>query len=180
MSEVKETVQYQWIKGENFGQIVEVESTDGKLIYFTNGTKILKTAVNEFMQPVVNGEIPMPGAEKAAQVLFGKKETKATKPAPVQTQTPAESNNPKSSQSPEPTIMGNMIMKMSKKNVVNVPIQINLNIPTPALYAMLSEGMEQEDLNDEIMAVALQQIEIDNLTDYLKENVSLFLSEYYS
>ena len=73
-----------------------------------------------------------------------------------------------------------MILKMSKKNVVNVPIQINLNIPTPTLYAMLGEGMEEEDLNDEITEVALSQIKIDKLQEYIKLSVTDFLSEYYS
>ena len=45
---------------------------------------------------------------------------------------------------------------------------------------MLSGGMEEEDLNEEILAVALQQIEINNLQAYIKENVSQFLKEYYS
>ena len=40
--------------------------------------------------------------------------------------------------------------------------------------------MEVEDLNEEIMEVALQQIEINNLTEYLKDNISTFLKEYYS
>jgi hypothetical protein len=76
--------------------------------------------------------------------------------------------------------MGAMILKMSKKNVVNVPIQINLNIPTPTLYTMLGEGMEEEDLNDEITEVALSQIKIDKLQEYIKLSVTDFLSEYYS
>ncbi len=69
---------------------------------------------------------------------------------------------------------------MSKKNVVNVPIQINLNIPTPQLYSMLGEGMETEDLNQEISEVAMSQIEISKLQEYIKANVTDFLSEYYS
>ena len=74
----------------------------------------------------------------------------------------ANTTNTVEAAQPEPTVMGKMIMKMSKKNVVNVPLQININIPTPELYAMMSGGMEEEDLNEEIMAVALQQIEINN------------------
>ena len=76
--------------------------------------------------------------------------------------------------------MGKMIEKMSKKNVVQIPININVNIPTPSIYAMLSEGMEEEDLNDEIIQSALNQIDINNLQEYVKENVSNFLSNYYS
>lgn len=177
MAEVQEeTVKYQWIKGDNFGKIVEVQSEDNDFIYFTDGNRIFKEVASEFLEKVIDGNIPFPGADQAAKVISGE-----IKPTinPVQNQTtPAVET--RSTTTTEPTVMGKMIMKMSKKNVVNVPIQINLNIPTPALYSMLSEGMEAEDLNEEIMQVALQQIEIDNLTEYLKENVSLFLSQYYS
>ena len=68
---------------------------------------------------------------------------------------------------------------MSKKNVVNIPIQINLNIPTPQLYSMLGEGMEEQDLNEEITGVALSQIEMDKLQEYIRSSVTDFLSEYY-
>lgn len=175
MAEVQEeTVKYQWIKGDNFGKIVEVQSEDDDFIYFTDGNRIFKDVASEFLEKVIDGNIPFPGADQAAKVITGE-----IKPVtnPIQNQT---ASNVEAQSTTEPTVMGKMIMKMSKKNVVNVPIQINLNIPTPALYAMLSEGMEAEDLNEEIMQVALQQIEIDNLTEYLKENVSLFLSQYYS
>lgn len=175
MAEVQEeTVKYQWIKGDNFGKIVEVQSEDNDFIYFTDGNRIFKEVASEFLEKVIDGNIPFPGADQAAKVITGE-----IKPAtnPIQNQA---TSNVEAQHTTEPTVMGKMIMKMSKKNVVNVPIQINLNIPTPALYTMLSEGMEAEDLNEEIMQVALQQIEIDNLTEYLKENVSLFLSQYYS
>ena len=176
MAEVQEeTVKYQWIKGDNFGKIVEVQSEDDDFIYFTDGNRIFKEVASEFLEKVIDGNIPLPGADQAAKVITGEIKPVAN---PVQNQTTP--NVETQSSTTEPTVMGKMIMKMSKKNVVNVPIQINLNIPTPALYSMLSEGMEAEDLNEEIMQVALQQIEIDNLTEYLKENVSLFLSQYYS
>jgi len=179
MEEVQDKVEkYQWIKGENFGKVVEVESSDSKFIHFTDGSKIFKKVSSEFLEKIIDGNIPLPGAEKAAKLINGEM-SQQNQNISVTPDGPLESTQ-NIQEKAEPTIMGKMIMKMSKKNVVNVPIQINLNIPTPALYVMLSEGMEAEDLNEEIMEVALQQIEINNLADYLKENISLFLSEYYS
>lgn len=177
MSDNKDVVKYQWKKGENFGKVVEVESTDSEFINFTDGSRIFKNVVGEFLERVEGSELPLPGAELAAAKLTGKPETatQTESPAPI---TPAQPVV--ESTTVEPTVMGKMIMKMSKKNVVNVPIQINLNIPTPALHSMLSEGMEAEDLNEEIMAVALSQIEMDKLQDYIKTNVTEFLSQYYS
>ena len=166
---------YQWIKGDRFGDIVTVaeDQKDGKWLYFEDGSRINPALKQEFLMRIES-------EEKALTVAS---ETPTPQANPVQNETTAvlTATTPSVESSViEPTIMGKMIMKMSKKNVVNVPLQINLNIPTPELYAMMSGGMEEADLNEEIMAVALQQIEIDNLTEYLKENISTFLSEYYS
>lgn len=181
MSETKnEPIKYQWKKGDNFGKVVEVESTDNEFINFTDGSRIFKNVVNEFLEKVQGGKLPLPGADQAAAKLKG---DVIVNEAPVKS-TPALSTETPVLEQPqptkEPTVMGKMIMKMSKKNLVTVPVQINLNIPTPSLYAMLSEGMEEEDLNEEIMEVALSQIEMDKLQEYIKTNVTDFLSEYYS
>lgn len=163
-NKTKENITYQWVKGDRFGDIVTVseKQKDNKWLYFEDGTRINPSLIDEFLLKI----------EKENQVLDVKnnslsKDTNNIKPATE------KSNN-------EPTIMGKMILKMSKKNVVNVPIQININIPTPDLYNMLSGGMEEEDLNEEVLAVALKQIEINTLQEYVKENISQFLTKYYS
>lgn len=173
MAEEKQQIMYQWIKGDRFGDVVTVAEVqpDKQWLTFDDGTRINPGLVKEYLMQVRNEREVLPVASETPQT------------EPVQDQTPIVATNTSSPVEPqvtEPTIMGKMIMKMSKKNVVNVPVQININIPTPDLYAMLAGGMEEEDLNEEIMAVALQQIEIDNLAEYLKENISTFLSEYYS
>ena len=178
MEEVQDKVErYQWIKGENFGDIVEVESSDSKFIYFTNGSKIFRQVSSEFLEKVVDGNIPLPGADKAAALINN---TEAQNNQSANKFEPAQPIQTSETPAIEPSIMGKMIMKMSKKNVVSVPIQINLNIPTPQLYGMLSDGMEEDDLNEEIMAVALSQIEMDKLQEYIRTNVTDFLSEYYN
>lgn len=165
-------VTYQWIKGDRLHDVVTVaeDQKDGKWLYFEDGTRINPTLINEFLIPITNPKdvlkptTPQQPTQQVTQVVEPVSET------PVQKEAPSN----------EASIMGKMIMKMSKKNVVNVPLQMNISIPTPQLYAMLLEGMEEADLTDEIMAIVLQQIEIHNLTEYLKENISSFLSEYYS
>ena len=172
----KQQKMYQWIKGDKFGTVVTVaeDQKDGKWLYFEDGSRINPSLVHEYLMEVENEKDVLKVAE---ELTTTPNELTTPQAAPVQDQSTTPVN---STPAKEPTIMGNMIMKMSKKNVVNVPLQINLNIPTPEIYAMLSGGMEVEDLNEEIMEVALQQIEINNLTEYLKENISIFLSEYYS
>lgn len=170
MKEVQDKLkQYQWKKGDNFGEVVDVLSEEGEFVNFTNGTRIFKSVLSEFLEPVIDGNIPFP-----APIQVGSSSNKSNvqqTPQPV-VQEPIQTK--------EPSIMGKMILKMSKKNVVNIPIQINLNIPTPQLYGMLGEGMEEQDLNEEITGVALSQIEMDKLQEYIKSSVTDFLSEYYS
>jgi hypothetical protein len=184
--EKKDVVKYQWKKGEKFGKVVEVESTDSKFINFTDGSRIFKNVVSEFLEKIQGNQLPLPGADIVAVKLSGEPSIPTPQTGPIQDQTNTVATNSSNAvitqptPAKEPTVMGKMIMKMSKKNVVNVPIQINLNIPTQALYAMLSEGMEEEDLNEEIMEVALSQIEMDKLQEYIKSNVSDFLAKYYS
>jgi hypothetical protein len=156
---------FQWIKGDNFGKIVELDFEDSKFLNFKNGTKIFKNIQNEFLKEIINDVIPLPGADSIPKNNADKSTKKKVKEVEVVK---------------EPSVMGKMITKLSKKNVVNVPIQINLNIPTIALHAMLSEGMESDDLSEEIMEVALSQIEMDKLQDYVKSNIGDFLKKYYS
>ena len=173
MTDVQDKVkQYQWIKGDTFGKIVTVESIDGQFTNFTDGSRIFNNVISEFLQEVTDGRVPLPGADKLSQLVQGDVNLTETKEVSI----PSKAN---SIPEPEVTVMGKMIQKMSKKNVVSVPIQINLNIPTPALHTMLSEGMEAEDLNEEIMAVALQQINVENLQSYIQKNITKFLEEYY-
>jgi len=160
----KENITYQWVKGDRFGDIVIVseKQKDNKWLYFEDGTRINPLLIGEYLLKI----------EKQNQKLDVNNNNSSN----------TKNNTTSTTEEPvnEPTIMGKMILKMSKKNVVNVPIQININIPTHDLYNMLSGGMEEDDLNEEILSVALQQIEINNLQEYIKENVSKFLTEYYS
>ena len=167
MATEKQQKRYQWTKGDRFGDIVTVaeDQQDGKWLYFEDGSRINPNLIDEFLLEVRNDR----------EVL----DVNNTQPTIQNQPEPVQPTVEKQVETKEPSIMGKMIMKMSKKNVVNVPLQINISIPTQQLYGMLSEGMEEDDLNEEIMEVALQQIEIDNLTEYLKENISSFLSEYY-
>lgn len=50
----KKNMHYQYIKGENYGDLVEVESEDEDFLYFTNNTRIRKNVVGEFLAVVTN------------------------------------------------------------------------------------------------------------------------------
>lgn len=171
MTETKKKVKtYQWIKGENFGKIsiaAEVQK-DKQWLWFEDGSRINPKLIKEYLMEV-SDETQILQVPQSIEPASQSQQNEVVTPTPVKT---------------EPTIhtasvMGKMIEKMSKKNVVQIPIEININIPTPSIYSMLAEGMEEEDLNEEIMQVALSQLEIDKLQDYIKEHISNFLNTYY-
>lgn len=165
----KKMKRYQWIKSERMGDVVEVaaEQPDKKWLYFSDGTRINSGLVKEFLTEIAhdNQIMQFPDLEAPAQPV-----SKPTVSQTVASTTPA---------TPQPSAMGNMIMKMSKKNLVNIPVDMNINIPSPALYTMLLENMEEADLKDEIIGVALAQIEIDKFQEYVKEQITNFLKTYY-
>lgn len=170
----KKSKRYQWIKTERLGDVVEVAENqqDGKWLHFTDGSRINPALMNEYLTEVANDNQIMQFPDM-----------NESKPGPVQDQTPTAATNASSpvvTQSTNTsTPMGAMIMKMSKKNVVEVPVGMNINIPSPELYTMLAANMEDEDLKEEIMGVALAQIEINKLQEYIKEQITNFLNTYY-
>lgn len=170
MTETQTKMKYQWIKGDRFGQVVEVSENqpDSKWLWFDDGTRINPELIGEFLMVVQSdNEILQVNPNATLQ------------PAAVQQTQTAESKPAVKTMQTAPSALGQMIMKMSKKNVIQVPIEININVPTPMLYAVLAEGMEVEDLNDEITKVAVSQIEIDKLQDYVQQQITNFLNQYY-
>jgi glutamate mutase epsilon subunit len=75
-----------------------------------------------------------------------------------------------------------IINKLSKKNVEPFEAKINLNIPNKKVFDMLIENADEdrEELIKTIAKVAVSQIEIDKLQEYLTEEVSTFINNYYN
>ena len=72
-TEEKDIVKYQWKKGDNFGEVVEVESTDSEFTYFKNGSKIFTNVLPEFLELVTAEGLPFPGAESIGTTPTPKK-----------------------------------------------------------------------------------------------------------
>lgn len=178
MSEVTEK-RYQWKKGENFGQVVTVESTDAKFTNFTNGTRIFNNIIGEFLEEIINGEIPLPGADKLNNngSIEVQKEIVVNKPQTVEPQT-VEHQPTAESASP----LEELVEKLSKKNIEKFETTLNLNIPTKAIFNMLIESADEDpkELVDIIAKVAVSKIEINRLQEYLKEEITNYVNNYYN
>lgn len=173
MELVKDNVKkYQWKSGEDFGKIVEVESVDGEFTNFTDGSRIFNEVLPEFLEEIIDGVIPFPGADKLTSISQGL-DINVTKnkptPAPVKVE-------------PKESPLEQLINKLSKKNVEPFEAKINLNIPNKKVFEMLIDNADEdrEELIKTIAKVAVSQIEIDKLQEYLTEEVSTFINNYYN
>ena len=164
MSEVKQK-QYQWKKGDDFGKVVTVESNDGKFTTFTDGSKIFNNVLTEFLEEVINGVIPFP----AVTAPIPKAAIKVPEIKAVE-------------EVSEVSPLHSLIDKLSKKNIALFDTTINLNIPNAAVFNMLIENADEnrEDLIKTIAAVAVSQIEINKLQEYLTEEITKFVNNYYN
>jgi hypothetical protein len=176
MEAVKEnTKTYQWKKGENFGKIVDVKSIDDKFTYFEDGTQIFNEVLHEFLEEVIDGNIPFPGADSMTSIAMGQishNEEKNTNSTLVISNTSV----------PELSPLEELVAKLSKKNIEPLQTVINLNIPNKQIFEMLinSADEDRENLLDTIARVAVSQIEINKLQEYLKEEVITFINKYYN
>ncbi len=174
MEAVKEiTKTYQWKKGENFGKISEVKSVDNQFTYFEDGTQIFNNVLDEFMEEVIDGYLPFPGADVMTSMAMGEISSK-TESTPI-----VASTNTKV---PELSPLEELVAKLSKKNIEPLHAIINLNIPNKQIFDMLIENADEnkENLIDTIARVAVSQIEINKLQEYLKEEVITFINKYYN
>ena len=172
MEKVKDTTkQYQWKKGESFGKIVSVASVDSTFTHFTDGNRINNAVIQEFMEEIIDGVIPLPGAGALGGLANGiatenKPVVNKTKPRVLSTKSPLEE----------------LVTKLSKKNIEPLEVTLNLNIPNRPIFDMLIDNADEDrdNLINTIAKVAVSQIEINKLQEYLTEEVKDFINNYYN
>lgn len=173
MELVKDTViKYQWKKGESFGKVVEVKEKDGEFTYFTDGSQIFNDVIDEFLEQVIGDNLPFPGAQSLNEIAVGIKTVqKPVKKEVVEVQT-----------EPEKSPLEELVAKLSKKNMEPFQTTINLNIPNRQIFDMLIENADEdkENLINTIAKVAVSQIEINKLQEYLTQEVTIFINNYYN
>lgn len=176
---LEEIKQYQWTKGDNFGKVVEVEKEDDKFLYFTDGSQIFKNVVKEFLTEVKDGNLPLPGGDEIAAKLEDSIEVTTEQPkATIQVSSPKTKSNLSKVDNP----LKQLVSKLSKKNVESFSTTFGLNIPSKDIFSMLNETFEDDssELIDVITQSAIDQIEINKLQEFLKEEVTNYIKNYYN
>ena len=169
MSETKEQIkQFQWKKGEKFGNIETVKSETSKFYYFESGGQIFKNVVSEFMEPIIDGTIPLPPVGNIVKKSVNQEIQQVT----VET----------TAKIPEKSAIEELVERLSKKNIEKFETTLNLNIPNKTIFTMLIENSDEnpEELIKVIAKVAVSQIEINKLQEYLTEEITNFINKYYN
>ena len=180
MAEVSEK-RYQWKKGERFGEVVTVDNEDSDFLNFTDGSRIYKSVAREYLEEVIEGSLPLPGADK---INF----EQGIMPQPVSSPTVQPKVHPAMQTTTPPVIeeersyLFSLIEKLSRKNIAPLETTINLNIPGKDVFNMLVENADEDraELISTISTVALEQIEINKLQEYLTEEITKYLNNYYN
>jgi hypothetical protein len=172
--EEKEVKKFQWKKGENFGNIVEVEREDTEMYYFTDGTRIFKSIETEFLEQIIDGNIPFPPANEHA---FANNQVELPKAQPV-AQPVAQ---PIITVQPEVSPLEKLIIKLSSKNVETIDLSIGINLPKKEVFSMLLDNGDEtrEEMIATISQIVTSQIQIDKLQSYINQEVVNFLNNYY-
>ena len=165
-TEEKDIVKYQWKKGDNFGKVVEVESKDSEFTHFKDGSKIFNNVLPEFLEIVTAEGLPFPGAERIG-----------SKP----TATPVKEIEKKVEVKETSSPLGQLIKTLSAKNVESFQLSVGINLPKKEIFNMLVENSEEEkeQILEEISKSAVSQIEINNLQEFLNEQITEFVTNYY-
>lgn len=165
----QEVRKFQWKKGENFGFTVVLESEDDQMFYFTDGSRIYKSIHKEFLEEIINGEIPFPPANSVPRIE-PKKEIQ-TQPIVQQTMV----------MQPEVSPLEKLIIKLSSKNVETIDLSIGINLPKKEVFSMLLENSDEtrDEMISTISQIVTSQIQIDKLQSYINQEVVNYLNNYY-
>ena len=132
--EIKPNEKFQWIKGDNIGDVEIVERVAGNKVNFESGRRLMKTVFAEFVKPIKSQEdlmVIQKGDAQSQQNNNAVKDLPASSPVPQNTvETQADPDNLTQADPDNLTISNSKILdavKASKKNKV-------LNLKTKVKY----------------------------------------------
>lgn len=185
----KPEIYHVWTKTERAGQIVQIDEKaprDPQWAWFTDGTRINRKLMNEYLLTTTS----LNEAKNTAKIL-GHETIESITPRNPQQHPPvgaataknspviaAQNVEPQKQVTAEVNVMTAMLQKMSAKNKAAMPVEVNL--PSKEVYDMLIDQMDVEasELNEQI--VLLIESQIDNMKQKLNEQIQLFTNNYYN
>jgi len=163
--EVPEIKYWQWIKGDDAGNVVTIKNEDGKWINFNNGTRLAKDLKSEFIQPLEE--------DLAGELL--KTQSPTGMPSTTVQKTTGDVPIPKKEISPIRVLFN----KQKKNSKVKLLLEFPVNIPQKAVYELMSTSFDKEEVNDVLQSFILDQLSEDEISDCLHNSVQSLIESKY-
>ena len=156
-----EEVNLQWIKGDKFGSVETVESTEGEWTIFKNGGRIATSLLSEFLEPIDGEPLdfspPTPALIKAAEVYKEKVTPQKAITSPIRT----------------------LFDKQKKNYKVKLNLSFPIDVPKKAIYEIISSSFDSEEVNDELEVFIKNQISEDLILDSLFDSIKELIKTRY-
>jgi hypothetical protein len=169
---------YQWIWGEKLGQTVKLSGeADDEFIYFKDGGRISKEFFSKALRKVNPGEeIPdVTESKKLDDDILNSTNLNA-----INKKAAAEKANIPTK--PEKSALRKMLEKQSKKNLYDMSIDLQINIPKKDIFNVILESFDEDDDEnpfDTLMEMVLDSIDYKGLRDKLENDLKTKLANYY-
>ncbi len=155
-----EPLHWQWIKGDDIGNVVTIKSEDDKWINFNNGTRLAKDLKSEFIKQL---DSDIAGELLKTQSSIAMTPSTAVQKVSVDIPIPALDTTP----SPIRVLFN----KQKKNNKVKLLLEFPVNIPAKGVYELMSASFDPTEVNEELHDFILDQLSQDEITDCLFDSI---------
>jgi len=167
--EVIDSKHWQWIKGENAGNVVTIKDTDDQWINFNEGGRLAKDLKDEFIQPL---------EEDLAKELVKTEKPKIPIGHP-HTANKVTNNTVTPVLDTPPSPIRVLFNKQKKNNKVKLLLEFPVNIPPKGIYDLMSTSFGLTEVNEELHDFISDQLSKDEITDCLFDSIKSLIESKY-
>ena len=161
MTDIK---RYQWIKGDNVGDLENLSSDDDKFLIFESGRKCNKNLIGEFVLEITHdSEILSLGTQET--------KVKATKVSPSILEKSSKTKTKRVSSNPIIPVL-----EKAKTKSIKLNIRIPMDLPSKEFISVLNESFD-DDVLDILSEYIISNIE--NHREFLKDHSLKAIKDWY-
>ena len=174
---IEETAQevkhWQWIKGDDSGNVVTFKEEGPQWITFNEGGRIATELRDEFLQqldPDIAGEFLSNTNSGLDPLNVG---GAYITPQEITT----DAIIPPQDTVPSPIRV--LFNKQKKNNKVKLLLEFPVNIPTKGIYELMSTSFDKDEVDEELKSFILDQLSQDEITDCLFDSIKSLIESKY-
>lgn len=160
--ETVDLIRYQWAKGDNQGTVETVSGVENEWTLFQSGRRINTSLINEFMLPIVDGELdfnpPTPALVKAAESYKANAPIKKSVTSPIRA----------------------LLDKQKKLDKYNIQVSITIELLSKEMYSLLSSSFEEDEVINELNQFIEDQIKTDTVIGMVQDSIQSLIKERYT